>query len=262
MIKSRSAPNRARSGPLSLVARIPPMVARSGQSGSQARRWPCSARACCNRATLQPASTVAVRSAQACSSTRWSRVVDRTRSARRGGWPQSSFVPPPRGTTARPARLAEASTRASASSVPGSMTLLAGTPSTASAGRAGRTCSGPTTAASSSQAASACCVLEELGDTRGLEGMRLVGARPFGAQPRTREDFRRVRQPLGIEGAPHALHGVEVGLGEHHGHEGFLLFADAVLAGDRAAGLDAQLEDAERQPFGPALLALDPTVVE
>ena len=122
MIKSRSPPNRARSGPVSLVARIPPMVARSGQSGSHARRWPCSASVCCKRATVQPASTVAVMSAQACSITRSRRVVESTRSAGRGGWPQSSFVPPPRGITTRPSRLASRSCVATSSTLPGSTT--------------------------------------------------------------------------------------------------------------------------------------------
>src|SRR5205807_1058919 len=63
---------------------------------------------------------------------------------------------------------------------------------------------------------------EELRDPRRLQRMRLVGTRLLRAQAGTREHLGGVGQPLGIEGAAHALHGVEVRLGEHHGHERLL----------------------------------------
>ena len=82
------------------------MVARSGHSGSTASRCPCCASVLCNSAMVQPASTVTVRSAQACSRTRFRWRVESITSARRGGLPQSSFVPPPVGITAWPLSLA------------------------------------------------------------------------------------------------------------------------------------------------------------
>src|SRR6266581_3581359 len=48
MIKSRSAPKRKRSAPLSFVESTPPIVAFSGHSGSSANRWPCCASVSCN----------------------------------------------------------------------------------------------------------------------------------------------------------------------------------------------------------------------
>ncbi len=47
----------------------------------------------------------------------------------------------------------------------------------------------------------------------------------------------------------------EVVLGEHHRHRAGLVDTDAVLAGDRAAGVHAQLDDAARDRFRPLDLA-------
>ena len=58
-------------------------------------------------------------------------------------------------------------------------------------------------------------------------------------------------RPLGVERAFEPLLLVEVVLGEHHRHQVALLDADAVLAGQHAADLDAELED-----FGAELLGL------
>ena len=52
-----------------------------------------------------------------------------------------------------------------------------------------------------------------------------------------------LRQAGRVEGAAHQLHGVEVLLGEHPRHVLGLVHAHAVLAGDRPAVLDAQVED-------------------
>ena len=45
----------------------------------------------------------------------------------------------------------------------------------------------------------------------------------------------------------------EVGLGEHVAHGLLLLAADAVLAGDGAAVVDAEVEDARRRGRGRSL---------
>src|SRR5712692_6703353 len=159
MMRSRKEPNRARNAPLSLVARMPPMVARSGQSGSSASRCPCSASVRSNWSTLHPACTVAVMSPQACSRIPLSRAVERTRSARRGGFPQPIFVPLPRGITASPARLAQARTFPSSSCVPGSTTIPGRTPSTWSAWVAERMFAAPTMAAISSRGGAVICFI-------------------------------------------------------------------------------------------------------
>src|SRR5436190_8367642 len=66
-----------------------------------------------------------------------------------------------------------------------------------------------------------------------------------------REDLGRVQQPLRIEhGLDSHLHD-EIGLGELDVHQVALLDADAVLAGEAAAGGDAQLEDLMTRLLGP-----------
>ena len=59
-----------------------------------------------------------------------------------------------------------------------------------------------------------------------------------------------------------ALHHREVVLAEHQRHRARLVGADAVLAGDRAARVDARLEDPARELLGARGLALDAAVVE
>ncbi len=71
----------------------------------------------------------------------------------------------------------------------------------------------------------------------------LVPARDLTAQPRRREDLAGVGDPVGVEGAADQLHGVEVVVGEHPRHVGRLVDADPVLAGDRPAVADAEVED-------------------
>ena len=55
------------------------------------------------------------------------------------------------------------------------------------------------------------------------------------------KSFVGVGDVLRVEGAADALHGFEVGFGEHVAHGALLLAADAVLAGDGAAGFDADV---------------------
>src|SRR5262245_14873076 len=68
-------------------------------------------------------------------------------------------------------------------------------------------------------------------------------AAELGATVQLREHFSGVEQALGVECALHALLLIEIDLREHRRHEVALLDADAVLAGENAADLDAQLED-------------------
>jgi hypothetical protein len=65
-----------------------------------------------------------------------------------------------------------------------------------------------------------------------------------------------------IEGAfdPHLL--VEVGLAEHFRHQVALLHADAVLAGQHAADLDAKAQDIGAKTFGLLQFARHVGVVE
>ena len=92
--------------------------------------------------------------------------------------------------------------------------------------------------------------------------MRGVLAGFFAAEARSGEHFGGIGKLERVEGAADAVHGVEVGLGEHLGHHLLFLLADAVLAGDGAAGVDAHFEDARGERFGGVLLAGDAAVVE
>src|SRR6266702_4747729 len=271
MMRSRSAPKRSRSAPLSLVERTPPMVERSGHKPSKARRWPCCASVCCKDCSVQPASKVTVRSAQACSTIRFSLPVERRRSACFGGLPQPSFVPPPRGVTEIPASLASARVAAKCFSSAGSATNRGTTPATASVDEAARRFSGPTAAwrFSSNLLVFGMAVAEAhhflsvaLGDSRGFKGMRDVFARLFAAEARSRKNFRWIRKLQRVEGAAHPLHRVEVRLGEHLRHHALLFFPDAVFAGDRAARFEAQLQNAVGKRLGCLLLPGDAAVVE
>ena len=66
----------------------------------------------------------------------------------------------------------------------------------------------------------------------------------------------------GVEGAAHQLHGVQVLVGEHARHVLRLVHADAVLAGDRAAVLDAEVEDGAADALGRLAGTLDLVVEE
>src|ERR1700756_1703522 len=181
---------------------------------------------------VQPASTVTVRSAQACSMMRFNRAVDRTKSARVGGFPHGSLVPAPRGTTAIPASFAAANTLATSCSVPGSTTNSGTTPQMLSAGVAGRKCSRPTIAGICSCNVVAGLTLEErpasiseaLRDSGGFEGMSYVLAGLFAAEAGAGKHFGGIRKLLRIESAANALHGCQVRLTEHFGHDFLFVF--------------------------------------
>ena len=68
-------------------------------------------------------------------------------------------------------------------------------------------------------------------------------AAELGAIMKRRKNLAGIEQPLLIEGAFDALLVLHVDLGEHHRHQVPLLDPDAMLAGEHAADLDAQLED-------------------
>ena len=65
-----------------------------------------------------------------------------------------------------------------------------------------------------------------------------------------RKHLAGIEQALGVEGAFQPLLLVEIDLGEHHRHQVALLDADAVLAGQHAADLDAELEDLGAELLG------------
>src|ERR1044072_114593 len=84
----------------------------------------------------------------------------------------------------------------------------------------------------------------------GPERVPAVGAGDLAAQPRRRHDLAGVREPARVEGAAQHLERREVGLLEHLRHVALLVDADAVLAGDRPARVDARLDDPPRQLLG------------
>ena len=104
---------------------------------------------------------------------------------------------------------------------------------------------------------------EDLREAGGFDGMRDVGAaRALAAEARCGEELLGVRDVVRIEGVAHAVHGGEVGFGEHVAHDALLLSADAVLAGDGAAGVDAELEDLVGEIECALLFAFVGAVVE
>ncbi len=89
-----------------------------------------------------------------------------------------------------------------------------------------------------------------------------VVARDLAAQPRRGEDLARVAQAGRVERAPDQLHGVQVIGVEHLRHVAGLVDADAVLAGDRAAVVQAGVQDRAGQFLGRGRLGGRGVVVE
>src|SRR5215204_1245848 len=89
-----------------------------------------------------------------------------------------------------------------------------------------------------------------------LERVLPVLARYLAAETRRRHHLAGVREAGGIERAAQPLERVEVGLAEHLRHVLLLVDADAVLAGDRAARLQARVEDPAGELLGALGLAL------
>src|SRR5439155_21530952 len=89
-----------------------------------------------------------------------------------------------------------------------------------------------------------------------------VQAAELGAAMKLREDLAGIEQRAGIEGAFDPLLLGEVGLVEHRRHQVALLDADAMLAGQHAADLDAQPQDVGAELLGALELARPIGVVE
>src|SRR5947209_287470 len=77
-----------------------------------------------------------------------------------------------------------------------------------------------------------------------------------------RKDLAGIEQALLIEGAFQALLLVQVDFTEHRVHEIALFDADAVLAGEHAADLDAKPQDRRAEGFGPLEFAWAVGVIE
>src|SRR3546814_16296267 len=72
----------------------------------------------------------------------------------------------------------------------------------------------------------------------------------------------RIEQQFGIERAFQALLLLEIGLGEHHGHQVALFDADAMFPGEDAADLDAQLQYVAAERLCAVELSGDVGVIE
>ena len=104
--------------------------------------------------------------------------------------------------------------------------------------------------------------LVAVGLTGEFGGMGDVFAGLIAAEARGGEDFGGVGEIERVEGAADALHGGEIGFGEHFGHVLLFVFTDAMLAGDGAAGGDAEIEDFGGESLRGDLLAGDALIVE
>ena len=89
-----------------------------------------------------------------------------------------------------------------------------------------------------------------------------VHAAELGAAVQRREHLAGIEQALVVEGAFEPLLLVEIDLGEHRRHQVALLDADAVLAGEHAADLDAEPQDVGAERLGALELARLVGVVE
>ena len=85
--------------------------------------------------------------------------------------------------------------------------------------------------------------------------MHPVRAGHLAAEARRRDHLARVADPERVERAAEPLEDVEVALGEHARHRARLVHADAVLAGQRAARVEAGVEDRLRELARPLGLA-------
>ena len=104
---------------------------------------------------------------------------------------------------------------------------------------------------------SASATSETLCKSEPFERMLTVRSRHLAAEARRREHLARIGESGRIERAPQALHRLEVVLGEEQRHRARLVRADAVLARDRAARVDARDEDRVGQLARTLGLALD-----
>ena len=83
-----------------------------------------------------------------------------------------------------------------------------------------------------------------------LQGMLAVGPGDLAAQPRGGHHLAGVCEPVRVKRASQPVEALEVALREHGRHLALLVDADAVLAGDRAAKVEARAEDQIGQLLG------------
>src|SRR3954464_4646075 len=214
---------------------MPPTVAASSfpSGGPSGSIWSSAAKAACACASGTPASSTAVRSPTLCSRIRAIPAVSTSTTVGSPRPPQSSFVPPPRGRSGLRASPSERSSSAASSGEPGRSRV------TSAVAKAS----------------------EPLGEPGGFQRVDPVRARHLAAQPRRRHHLGRVGEPRGVERAAQALERGQVGLVEHLRHVLLLVDADPVLAGDRAARLEAGVENKTRELFRALGLALLAAVV-
>ena len=81
--------------------------------------------------------------------------------------------------------------------------------------------------------------------------MMHMHAPQFSAAVQRRKDLAGVEQQFGIEGAFDPLLLLEIGFAEHVRHQVSLFNADAMLAGQHPADLDAQAQDVVAEFLGP-----------
>src|SRR5215207_5546130 len=203
----------------------------SPSGGSSESRSPSAANAAWASAMRTPGWTSAVMS-PAFSSTIEASPAVRSSTSASTGLPQPSFVPPPRTRTGRRSP-AQARTRSATSRSQDGVSMLAA----------------PTD------------ISEPFGQAGLLERVLAVGTRHLAAQARRRHDLAGVRAAVGVERAAQVLERREVVGSEHLRHVTHLVDADAVLAGQRAARVEARLEDLPRDLLGLLGLALDLRVV-
>src|SRR5262249_12370445 len=110
-------------------------------------------------------------------------------------------------------------------------------------------------------AADASSRLETLGNADPLERVGAVRPWHLAAEPRRRDHLARIADAERVERAAEPLEDVEVALGKHAGHRARLVHADAVLARERAAGVQACVEDRLRE-LARALGLSGPRVVQ
>src|ERR1041385_8179850 len=94
-----------------------------------------------------------------------------------------------------------------------------------------------------------------------LEWMRVVRAGHLAAETRRGKHFSRIAEAFRVERAAHGEHHVEIVVREHLRHVLGLVRADSVLARERAARVDAVLEDFAAHFGGELGLARDLLVV-
>src|SRR5712691_7371010 len=122
----------------------------------------------------------------------------------------------------------------------------------------------PSSVASASASAASCTleISKTLGKPCLLERVGAVRPRDLAAEARRGKQLARIAEPGRVEGAAETLHRLQVVGVEQQRHRADLVDPDAVLARERAARVDAGLEDRLGELLPAFGLALDAGVVE